>query len=84
MEAVQMPGTDYLDRGMKPEAPSCISVSFDTTCQVYFVHTVLTKSSFGLREPLLISGVNNIDHPMRFSIILEGEHRCQCQSTRIT
>lgn len=79
-----MPGTDYLDRGMKPEAPSCISVSFDTTCQVYFVHTVLTKSSFGLREPLLISGVNNIDHPMRFSIILEGEHRCQCQSTRIT
>lgn len=76
-----MPGTGYVDRGMKPEVPSCIMASFDRTFHVYFVHIVLTKSSFGLREPLLISGVNNIDHPMRFSIVLEGEHRYWCQST---
>lgn len=76
-----MPGRDYTDRGMKPEVPSCIMASFDRTFRVYFVHIVLTKSSFGLREPLLISGVNNIDHSMRFSIVLEGEHRYWCQST---
>lgn len=38
-------------------------------------YSILTKSSFRFWEPLLISGVNNIDDSMRFSIILKGKHR---------
>lgn len=44
-KVVQMPDTDYLDTQMKQEAPSCITVSFDTTSQVYFLHRVFSRSN---------------------------------------